>query len=112
MSENKLGVENIIQAVKFLASLSEAVKTSLKDDGKITIGDITNFIKPLMNIVPFISCVTKIPAEFLDSITDEEKDLIIANLKEAGIQEKAVIEGIELVINLKNYIFDNFVNKQ
>lgn len=111
---NLFGVEETLDGVKFLTAVGIAVAASLKDDGKITGGDLLNFLEPVKELPGFIIGIDMIPAELKDTITDEEMNQIIAVIKEElpdGATQEMIIDAIALLVQSKNFVYKHFVNQ-
>ena len=110
--EDLHGIKETVDAIKFVLALAEAFKLSYKDK-EISFSDALNFYEPAKLILPFFKGIEKIPFELADKITESEKELIIAEFKKSGILEDKVeevaIEAIELALQIKNFIFKNFI---
>ena len=110
--EDKLGIKETLDAIKFILALAKSFKLSYIDK-EITFSDALNFYEPAKLILPFFNGIEKIPFELADKITEEEKNLIIAEFKKSGILEEKVeevaVEAIELALQIKNFIFKNFI---
>lgn len=106
--ENKT-VESCVKVLKFVGKIGVAIKESLADDGKITITDAGNFLGVITATPGVIAAIPDVPAELADTISDEEKQLIVDAVKETGLipenVEEAVTEGIKLAADIKNYVF-------
>lgn len=113
MNDNKKGISETLDAVKFLCAAGVAVKNSLSDDGKITVSDSLKFFTPISKLPAVIVGIKDIPAELSDTITEEEQAEIIKVIEESGIAseeaESAAIEILPLVLGIKNFIFKHFV---
>jgi hypothetical protein len=111
---NRKGIDAIKNALMFLIALARAIELSLKDKS-FDILDALNFYEPAKMIFPFVNTFNDIPSEFLDTITDEEKQEIIDLIIKSGIlPEKAesfFIEIVNLALHIKQFITNRFVNE-
>jgi hypothetical protein len=107
---NKLTVENTLKEVEFLCSIMTAVKKSLSDDGKITIGDIFKFAEPASKLFPAIFAIGNTLPELKDEITVDEKNQIVTAIVKSEVIPVDSIEGAEKIfadlISLKNHLFE------
>lgn len=111
--KNLHGVQETIDVLKFLVSIAVAVKHSLADDGKITIGDAMNFMAPVTLFPAAIMGVSEVPMELTDEITNEEMSKLLAVVVESGVIPEAaqdvVEDALDLAENLKSFILTHFV---
>ena len=111
---NLFNIKETVDGVIFLTSLGVAVSTSLKDDGKITGGDLPYFLEPVKNLPSFILGIEKIPTELKDQITEEELTEIITAIKNElpnDSSEELIADAVKLLIEAKNFTYKHFVNK-
>lgn len=112
--ENRKGISETVDAVIFVLALGTAVKASLSD-GKVTVLDAANFLKPVSKFPAFLTGIKDIPGELSDTITEEEQSEIIQAVVESGIAEgkaeSIAIEAIDLALHIKNFVFKNFIEK-
>ncbi len=80
---NQYGVENLKDLVKLVAKLFNGVKQSITDDGKITFGDLKNFLPLIPSIIVSTPNFKEALEEALDYITKEE----FGEIKSAVIEE-------------------------
>lgn len=110
---NRLGIDATVKAIAFVTTLARATQMSLQD-GKITVIDALNFYEPAKRLVPFLSTIQQIPLEMKDTVTLEEEKAIQQAVLDSGVLpenlESVVVEVIELVFHLKQFIFRNFVH--
>ena len=111
--ENLHGIEETKDALIFLCEVGNAIRKSLEGDGKITMMDTVHFVGALMKLPAFITGITKIPAELADEITDAEKAILTKVINDANILddkvEAVLLESIDLILHIKNFIYKNFV---
>ena len=74
------GIEETKDVVIFLASLANAIKKSL-DDGEVTWTDAMNFVGLVTKVFPAITGIGQVPIE-LDDLEDDEKEILIALVKD------------------------------
>lgn len=109
------GIEETKDVVKFLCKATNAVLDSLKDDGKITIGDFPKFGGAAMAMFPAFSGINEVPKELVELSEDEVTELVALVKDELELDEnveqvisKALIiaseikDLIDLVKQLKN----------
>ena len=97
LNMNMQGVENLKKVSVALTSLINAGINSYSDDGRITFGDITHFIKIVPEILSAIPAIGYIKQEITDTITEAE-------LKE-------IKEAILGTVEIKNKLDKEFVNQ-
>jgi len=81
---NLYDVNHSVKLFTFIASVWKAVKDSLADDGKFTIGDSLEFFRPVKNAFPAFSGgnINFVTRELFDEITEEEQQKLLAPFKE------------------------------
>lgn len=89
----KLGIDNLKVCVKFGIDLGEAVDASLP--GGLTVADVPNFFKPLMEISSAITAAKQVPAELKDLDTEEAAELSAYVTTELHIADAKVEEVIK-----------------
>lgn len=77
----KLGTKETREMICFIISLGNALGVSLKD-GQLTIGDLSNFVDPLMKSGEAFAGAESIPAELYD-MDEEERNELLRTAKEA-----------------------------
>lgn len=101
-----LGIEAAKKVELFLLDVASSVVKSL-EDGKFDLGDVFNFVQPLMELEPALSAVKDVPPELADLSLDEGMELIsLAASKFPQLDEKKVkilkaslklvVDGVEL----------------
>lgn len=88
------GIEETKDVVKFLCKTTNAVLDSLKDDGKITVGDFPKFGGVAMSMFPAFSGINEVPKELAELSEDE-----ITELVELVKTELELDESVEQVIS-------------
>lgn len=113
-TENNKGIEATKAALIFLIALGSAIKVSL-EDGTFTVVDALNFYEPAKKLFPFVSKISEIPSELGDVITPEEQAEIVKIIETSGFlqeeSETVALEALDVILQLKNFIFKNFINK-
>jgi len=71
----KLGTKETKEMLLFLLGLGNALGRSL-EDGKITIGDLTNLASPILDSAEAFAGSNEIPAELADLDFEEREDLL------------------------------------
>jgi len=99
------GIEETKDVVKFLCKATNAVIESLKDDGKITIGDFPKFGGVAMSIFPAFSGINEVPKELAELSEDEVTELITLVKDELQLDEN-VEEVISKALNVAAEIKD------
>ncbi len=72
---NNLTTDQTKEALSFLFDLSDAIRSSLAGDGKITISDAPKFLTPIRSAGKGIGGIQEVPKEISDLTEDELKDL-------------------------------------
>lgn len=88
----KLGIKETKEMLGFILKLANAFGYSL-EDGKISIGDITNFIEPILDSAEAIANAEQIPLEICD-LDPEERLELLAYAKETFDIPQADLEEI------------------
>lgn len=96
MTEAKVsyGIQETVEAVKLIMSISKGVSLSLKDDGKFTIGDMQHFTSVIFLLSPAFSGIEKIPSELGDLDSAEFVQLqqaITTQLPELGEKWEEIV---------------------
>ncbi|MBI1939177.1 MAG: hypothetical protein HYS25_13795 [Ignavibacteriales bacterium] len=90
----EIGIEETLDALDFTIALANGVIATLKD-GKVSVADIPNFIKPLIKLPAAISGIDKVPAE-LNQLRENELQIILDEVKKElstdDIKTKAIVE--------------------
>ena len=109
-----LGIQETKEMVGFLISLGEGIAESL-EDGKISLGDLGNFLDAAKAVLPAIGGVNQVGAELLD-LTDEEKadlsDYIEEEFDLDNTQVEAILEeGLGIALEILQFVDKYFVKK-
>lgn len=99
------GIEETKDVVKFLCKATNAVIESLKDDGKITVGDFPKFGGVAMSLFPAFSGINEVPKELAELSEDEVTELITLVKDELQLDEN-VEEVISKALNVAAEIKD------
>ena len=112
--QNREGIKETNDVLKFLVSMGKAVKLSLADDKKVSLSDWPKFIEPGRNVFPAVAGISQVPFELADVITDEEIGQLKKTISDSGVlegrSEDCVLEGLELIRRIKEFIYEYFVN--
>lgn len=96
-----LGIDAAKKVEEFLLDVGSAVVKSL-EDGKFDLGDVFNFVEPLMLLEPALAVVKDVPAELADLSLEEGLELIslvASKFPQLGAQKVKVLEAsLKLVI--------------
>lgn len=76
-----MGTKETIEAVDFLFDIADAIVSSTKDDGKITIGDAPKFLKIAIGAPKGIGGIQDVPKELTD-LSEEELTEIVDHIKD------------------------------
>lgn len=90
----KMGINATKEMLGFILSLGNALGNSL-EDGQITIGDLTNFVAPLMDAGTAFATASEIPMELADLTDDEITELLAYAKTTFNIPEKDVDDVID-----------------
>lgn len=82
---NLYGVNETKDVVNFVCKTVKAVKDSINDDGKITVGDALKFMAPVSALPEALVGISQVPLEFEDQLTDEELDEIAQVVIDNGL---------------------------
>lgn len=114
-TKNVYGISETKDVIIFFTSVAKAVKSSTKDDGKITASDMLNFIEPITKIPAMLNGIEKVPNEITDEITVAEQMELLGVVVSSGVlpseAEEAVKDGLELVEKLKEFIIKYFIRE-
>lgn len=112
---NVYGIEETADVVTFICEVINAVKLSLADDGKITVGDYLKFVQPVSSLPNALTNISQVPFEVMDDITDAEWDrlanIVIANGL-ATEEDKALIVAkkiAKILEQIKELVLYDFV---
>lgn len=105
-----LGIQETKDVIIFGASLGNAIGESLENDGKITLGEYTNFIPALLKVPAALTGITDVKAELLDLDETEKVELIEFVKSEFDIADDAAEEFVESTVTVALEFF-NYVNK-
>lgn len=90
----KLGTKETKELLGFVLKVANAFGESL-EDGQVTIGDVSNFVDPILSVGDAFANASEIPAELCD-LDDEERDDLLAYAKSTlSIPETKIEEIIE-----------------
>ena len=101
------GVEETKDVVKFLCRMTNAIIESLKDDGKITVGDFPKFGGVAMSFFPAFSGINEVPKELSDLSKDEVTELITLVKEELHLDEnveEVITKALAITSEIKNLI--------
>ena len=100
-----MDIKETKEAVAFACSLITAGVVSWTDDGKLTIGDLTNFIDPLKKMIPAIEGANLIIPELKDLSKEEVNELMETIGKNLGV---AAIEDVDDVLAIVKNGIDSY----
>lgn len=104
----KLGIKETLEVIDFGMAVSGGVFESLKNDGKITFGDMTNFTQAAMTITPAFENIGQIPAELKDLSAEELgviQNHIVAKLPDIGEKWMVVArESLQIGISAQRIV--------
>lgn len=89
-----LGIKETKELLGFVLSIGNAFGASL-EDGEMTIGDLTEFVAPLIEAGDAFSDVTSIPAELADLSEEERVELLTYAKEKFSIPEEHVEDIVE-----------------
>jgi hypothetical protein len=95
---NLFGIDETADAVKFITATANAVNDALKDDGAITLSDVTKFISPATKLPAALAGIGKIPAEVKDMTLAEKQELV--TLVKDTLELDSSEEIVELALNI------------
>lgn len=106
--DNKFGIKETQEVIDFVFDLTDAIVASVKDDGKITIGDAPRFIKSLMSSPTALSGINQVPKELADLSDEELKQICdqirarfdIADDRLEVLIENALFSAMQLTVNI------------
>lgn len=96
MSDLKIGTRELEELLEFVFDVTDSIKASIEDDGKVTLKDAPKFLKPLLNSGKAFGGIQQIPAEIAD-LDDEELEYLIG-----VIRKRFEIEDKKLEAYLEN----------
>lgn len=112
MSETKIA--NLLKILEFLSAIGKTTSAALADDKKISFSEMAGYLPILLKLPGVLSAFPEIPKELSTEFSKEDIETLKTVLKDSGVvpvnSEAAVYEGLEIMINLKNYIFKYFVS--
>ena len=88
------GIKETKEMLGFILSLGNALGSSL-EDGDVTLGDVTNFIGPMMEISDAFSGASEIKSELRELDESERAELLAYAKEKFSIPEKSVEEFVE-----------------
>lgn len=108
--KEKLGTQELEELVDFVFDISDSIKSSIEDDGKVSVGDAPKFLKPLLKSGKAIGGINAVPRELAD-LDDEEMRVIVSKVKDRFDITDDKLEGyienifyctLQLVMNVTN----------
>lgn len=104
---NMYAIEELKDVVKSLCALGNGINEALKDDGKITFGDLPKFVGFAISLPASISGISQVPLE-LSELTEEEKTELITFAKEelnlGEHSEEVVVKILEIAYKIKDFV--------
>jgi len=104
-----LGTKETKEMLGFVLGLGNALGASMVD-GKVTIGDLHNFVGPLLSSGDAFNGADQIPSELADLDAAEQADMLTFAETEFGVPEHAVNDVVEGAFDVLNELF-TFVRK-
>lgn len=101
------GIEETKDVVKFLCKTTNAVLESLKDDGKITIGDFPKFGSVALTLFPAFSGINEVPKELAELSEDEVTELVALVKDELDLDEnveEVISKALTIAAEIKDLI--------
>jgi len=97
MSEDKLtvGFKETKEGLTFVFALVKGITSALKDDGKITVGDLPHFLPSLLSVKGALEGIDKVPVEFKLASQAEADELKVWIKKEFDIPDDKMEQFIE-----------------
>ena len=112
---NNYGIENLKKVSVALTSLINAGVTSYSDDGKITFGDITHFIKIIPDMLSAIPAISYVKSEITDTITEKElnelKTAILGTIEIKNELDKEFISQLFDTLHLISKLITNRIER-
>ena len=106
----KVGIENLKEALKFCFALGKAIKEAKENDGKFDVMDIGLAMKIIPLISPAIDDASKIADELKDLSLEElkeVKDMLSEEFDELISNDKLIDQltsGIEVVVSIYKFV--------
>jgi len=101
------GITETKDVVVFLCKSTNAVVESLKDDGKVTIGDFPKFGGVAMSVFPAFSGINEVPKELAELSEDEVTELVTLDKDELELDEnveEVIAKALTIASEIKDLI--------
>ena len=101
------GITETKDVVVFLCKSTNAVVESLKDDGKVTIGDFPKFGGVAMSVFPAFSGINEVPKELAELSEDEVTELVTLVKDELELYEnveEVIAKALTIASEIKDLI--------
>ena len=101
------GITETKDVVVFLCKSTNAVVESLKDDGKVTIGDFPKFGGVAMSVFPAFSGINEVPKELAELSEDEVTELVTLVKDELELDEnveEVIAKALTIASEIKDLI--------
>lgn len=101
------GITETKDVVVFLCKSTNAVVESLKDDGKVTIGDFPKFGGVAMSVFPAFSGINEVPKELAELSEDEVTELVALIKDELQLDEnveEVISKALTIAAEIKDLI--------
>ena len=96
--------QDLTELIVFVSGFIMATETAIRNDGKVSLSDLTLFKKPLIDLVPAIKGIENIKAD-LESLTEEDKVAIVDAVKAVADEYKSdIIVSDDYIIGVISFI--------
>lgn len=99
-----LGIKETKEMLGFVLSIGNALGASLQD-GEVSIGDLAEFVSPLLEIGDAFSEASSVPSELADLTEEEREELLMFAKEKLSIPEKNVEEVVECAFDTISQIY-------
>jgi dihydrodipicolinate synthase/N-acetylneuraminate lyase len=108
--DDQLGTKELEEVVDFIFDITDAIRKSVADDDKVTVGDAPKFFKALLGSGSALGGINKIPAE-IANLTEAELKGIVEKVRERydikddileAYVENAIYNALQLSLNISN----------
>lgn len=99
-----MGIQDLKDVVAFGAKFGNGIGESLSDDGKITLGDMANFMPAVLSVPAALEGIENIPAEIKDLDEAELVELVAFVDEEFDIPQDDAEEFIEESLHVASVV--------
>jgi hypothetical protein len=95
----KMGIKETKEIIGFILKIANAFGLSL-EDGKISLGDLTNFMEPVLEASDAIANADQIPLEICDLDAEERTELLAYAKETFDIPQDDIEEIVECAFDI------------